>query len=315
VRVAEQERSLAAWDHEAARLAVVTATTKAFVTALAAQERLALATDMQRLARDTAAAVERSVAAGAAAPVESTRARVVAARAAVESAQAERALDGARTLLAASWGEPRARFGHLEGSLAAVGTLPAEADLVAALERSPAIARWKTTRAARAAAAALERARRIPDVTVGAGGRHFSDNGDNALVFEVSLPLPVFDRNGAAVMAAREREAQAEDEAEAARVEARRALADAYLRLREARATARALADTLLPDARRTVADTVDAFRKGVLPTTDLLLARRTLMEIERERLDALERFHLAAADIERLTGAPLARTNEGDGR
>src|SRR4029453_18550480 len=107
----------------------------------------------------------------------------------------------------------------------------------------------------------------------------------------------------------------AEDEAEAARVEARRALADAYLRLREARATASALAHTVLPEARRTVADTVDAFRKGVLPTTDLLLARRTLMEIERERLDALERFHLAAADIKRLTGAPLARTNEGDGR
>jgi cobalt-zinc-cadmium efflux system outer membrane protein len=152
-------------------------------------------------------------------------------------------------------------------------------------------------------------------VTVGAGGRHFSDNGDNALVFEVSLPLPVFDRSAGAVAAAREREAQAEDEAEAARAQARRALADAYVRLREARATADALADTVLPDARRTIDDSVDAFKKGILAAGELLLARRALIEIERERLDALERFHLAVIEVEQLTGVPWRSTTGGDER
>src|SRR5262245_47550491 len=88
MRLAEQERSLARWDHEAARLAVVAAATKAFFSALAAQERLGLAVEMERLARDTAAAIARSVAAGATTPVESTRARLAVARAAVERGQA-----------------------------------------------------------------------------------------------------------------------------------------------------------------------------------------------------------------------------------
>src|SRR5262245_22100997 len=82
VRIAEQERGLSAWDHDAARLAVVALASKAFVTALAAQNRLTLASDMERLARETAAAVDRGVTAGATVPVESVRARVAVATAA-----------------------------------------------------------------------------------------------------------------------------------------------------------------------------------------------------------------------------------------
>jgi hypothetical protein len=126
----------------------------------------------------------------------------------------------------------------------------------------------------------LERARRFRR-TIGAGG-HFSDNGDNALVFEMSLPLPPD------AAPPTEREAQAGDEAEAARGKRGahwRTRPCAYVR----RATATALADTVLPDARRTVTEPGCSARAGCI--RELLLARRALIEIEREHLDALNAF------------------------
>ncbi|HWP67324.1 MAG TPA: TolC family protein [Candidatus Limnocylindria bacterium] len=315
MRVAEGERQRTVWDLEAARLAVVADTTKAFVGVLAAQERVRLAREMERLADETATAFTKSVAAGAASPVNAAWARVAVARAAVAREQAERVLAAKRTLLAATWGGTHASFARVAGELDRLPPVPVEADLLEALERAPAIARWSTEERAREGDVALERARRIPDVTIGAGGRHFSDNGDNALVFEVSLPLPVFDRNTQAVAAARERLAQARDEAAAARAAARAALVETRLELAEAHATATALTTRVLPEARRAARDALAAYRQGALRPMDVLEARRTLVELEEERLDALERVHVAAAELARFTAAPLSLPPGGGAR
>lgn len=312
-RVAEIDRDLAAWDYEAARRDVVASTTKAFVAVLAAQERRALAAELERVARETLAAVERSVAAGAAVPVEALRARVTLGRVEVEGAKAGRELDAARTQLAARWGATQVVFPRVRGDLARLAPLPAEAALAGALAEGPDLARWTTERAARRAALALERARRIPDVTVGAGARHFSDNGDNALVVELSLPLPIFDRNRGGVVAAREQLAKGRDEADMARVDARVALSEAYERLAAARDEASSLASRVLPDARRSASGTMAAVRQGLLRPLDALEAQRALFELQGDHLRALERFHLAAADVERLTGmSPHDLSNGG---
>jgi cobalt-zinc-cadmium efflux system outer membrane protein len=314
-RVAEIDRDLAAWGYEVARRDVVASTTKAFVTVLAAQERRALAAELERLARETVAAVERSVAAGAAVPVEALRARVTLGRTEVEGAKVARELGAARTQLAARWGATQVAFPRVRGDLARLDPLPSEAVLAGALADGPDLARWTTERAARRAALALERARRIPDVTVGAGARHFSDNGDNALVVELSLPLPIFDRNRGGVVAAREQLAKGRDEADMARVDARVALSEAYERLAAAHDEASSLAARVLPDARRSASGTMAAFRQGLLRPVDALEAQRALFELQGDHLRALERFHLAAADVERLTGMPLHDLSNGGAR
>jgi cobalt-zinc-cadmium efflux system outer membrane protein len=259
--------------------------------------------------------VERIVAAGAGAPTEAAAARVSSGRAAIARAKAERELAGARALLAATWGSSAPRFRAVGGDLNRFHRLPSEAELAGALVDSPALARWESEQAARRSALALEQAQRIPDVTVGAGGRHFSDNGDNALVFEVSLPLPLFDRNRAGVEAARERLGQAGDEAAAATLGARAALAEAYQHLLAASEEATTLDARVLPEARRAVQGTLHAFRQGQGRAVAVIEAQRVLRELEGEYVDALERYHFAAVDIERLTGVPLAAAQDRGAR
>ncbi len=314
-RLAALDRDLAAWDEQAKRLAIRASTTKAFVGTLAAQERVRLATDLVRLSQEALGAVQRSIRAGASASIEATRARVALGRVTIERARAERELDAARTLLAASWGTEEARFTSLSGDLATRTRLPAEATLVGALVRNPDIARFATERDERRAALAVEEAKRVPNVTVGAGARHFSDNGDDALVVGLAVPLPVFDRNQGGILAAHHRLAGADAAATAAHLSARTALAEAYQRSRAAHEAATELERDILPNARAALRGTIDALHQGLLRPGDVLEAQRTLLELQGEYIRALESVHLAAADMERLCATPLRELANGGDR
>jgi cobalt-zinc-cadmium efflux system outer membrane protein len=312
-RLAALEGELARWDYEAQRLEVLARVMKAFIGVLVAQGRLELAKKLEQVAREGVDTVARSVEAGASVPVETTRARVTLGRAAIERARAEKELLVARATLVASWGGKEARFTKVAGDLPHLPAIPAESLLLENLPASPDIARWTTEQSERKASLDLEAARRIPDVTAGAGGRHFSDTSDNALVFELSVPLPVFDRNQGAIAASQSRLTRAMREGEAAEINARAAVQEAYQRLSAAAGQAETLRSTVLPEARAASAGTVDAFKKGLLRPLDLLESQRTLFELEGDYLTALGEAHLAAADLERLTAHPL--TTHGDTR
>lgn len=310
--VAQRSRDLASWDYATRRLAVLTQAAKAFASVRIAQERLAQVKELVRLAEESLTAVERSVGAGATAPVETTRARVALGRVALERSSTERELEEARTRLASSWGASTAHFGNVSGELALIQPIPGEGSLAPLLEKGPELARWQAELEEREAELSLEQTERIPDVTVGAGGRHFEDNGDNAFVFEFAVPLPVFDRNQGAIEAARERVSKAEQERRAAELTVRVELAEAYRRLATAYEQASTLQADLLPEAEKAYAGTLGAFRRGALRPLDVLEAQRTLFELRGEHLDALETYYHAAADIERLTGRPLRELAAG---
>lgn len=313
-RVAALGQEVATRDYEAKELAVLARATKAFVRTLAAQERLRLAEERERLTRRGVEVAEARVGAGGAAAVEATRARVTLARSDIERRRAERDLAAARSALAATWGGSGAEVRRVEGDLSSPGVLPPLGELEARLDASPDLARWTTELEERRAALALEETGRIPDLTVGAGGRHFSDNGDNALVLEFSAPLPLFDRNQGAIAEAQYRLQKARSDRDAAGVELRAALASAYAELSASHEQAALLRAEAIPVAEQSLADAFAAYRKGGLHFEEVLAAERTLFELRGEYLDALESLHVQAAEVGRLTASPLGR-GKGDAR
>jgi cobalt-zinc-cadmium efflux system outer membrane protein len=306
-RLAALGTDLAVWDAEAARRRVVAETTVAFVRVLAAQARLASAVELERFAERAVGAAEALVAAGASPGVETARARVAAGNAALARRRAEVALEAARRGLAGHWAGVEPTFGRAVGDLARLVPPPAAAEAARALERHPEWTRWGTEVDERDAALALERAERVPDVTVGAGGRHYGDTGDHGAVFELRVALPVFDQNAGAVAEAAHRLAKARAERRAARVGLRAALADALARLAAAHERATQLRDDVLPAARASVDGTLEAYRKGRLRQLDVLDAERTRFELEADWVEALEAYHLARVELERLIAGPPA--------
>jgi cobalt-zinc-cadmium efflux system outer membrane protein len=305
-RVAALEQSLAGWDYESKRLDVVTGVTKAFVDVLAAQERLALTEELVRLADEVFNAVRERVRYGKVSPVEEAKAGVVSATSRIELEKAERGLEAARKRLAATWGSSSPAFERVDGRLDVVEPIPPAGELAGRISQNPDIVRWTAEMEQREAAVKLENARRIPDLTLSGGVKHFRETDYHTFVVDLSVPLPLFDRNQGGALEARHGLAKAGEERKASEVRARTALAEAYLTLSAAFAQAVALRDDVLPAARTAFDAYNEGYRLGKFDYLDVLDAQRTLFGARGQYIEALAAYHKAVADVEQLIGERL---------
>lgn len=312
--VAQYEKNLAAWDYETLRIDVLTETKKRFVEVLAAQEQLALVQELAGVAAEVLESVSRRVEAGSTSPVEESRARVELETTRIQRVQAERSLAAARQRLSAMWGGTTPIFTEAVGSLEDVPAPPSLEVLETRLEQSPTLARWGAELARHRAALELERSLGVPDLSLGAGVRHVGDADDAALVFEVGLPLPLFDRNQGGSRAAAMRLRRAEREERAAAVRTRTRLAVSHEVLLAAEAEVLALRDRAVPEAEAAFEAAQDAYLRGSMRFTDVLDTERLLFELKSRYFAALADYHSAVVDMERLLGESFQTIREDSG-
>ena len=124
-----------------------------------------------------------------------------------------------------------------------------------------------------------------------------------------SVPLPIFDRNGAAATAANARLAKAFEERRAAQARVSVMLTEAHRALSTAYDEVTALRTTVVPGSQQTFEAVSEGYRLGKFGFLDLLDAQRTLIGSGSQYLRALSEYHKAAADVERLLGEPLRQT------
>ncbi|MCS4096994.1 cobalt-zinc-cadmium efflux system outer membrane protein [Salinibacter ruber] len=308
--VAEEERDLAGWDYEAARLDVVSQTTQAFVGLVAAEQRVQLARQLVRLSEEVFQTVSRQVETGEVSPVEKQRARVPLSQARIRLRRAEEARAAARKTLSGQWGRSdTTAFAEVEGKFGPVRPVPSLDSVESALDRNPALARQQDEIEQARAVVSLEKSDRlpVPAVTVGwqrFGGRTGSDR--TALKAGVSLPLPLWDRNQGAVQRARFRLERARRQREAARVQLDTTLSKAYRSLASAQSEAQTIAEETLPAARSAFESVRQGYRQGKFDYLEVLDAQRTLFGVRRQQIQALSRYYRARVRVERLVATPL---------
>jgi len=312
-QLAAAEASLAGWDYETTRLDVLTDVAQAFADLLAAQERQALADESLALAERVLAAVSEQVKAGKVSPVEETKAGVSAAGARIERDRATRGLEAARKRLALAMGEPTPAFERAQGDFDRLQPVPPSERLAELLGQNPDVARWQSELAQRRAALAVEKSRRVPDLTVGGGISRFHAEDDNAFVMSVSIPLPLFDRNQGAVREAAANLAKAEHERHAAELQANLSLADACEALASAHTEATTLKQSVLPAAQSAFDAADEGFRQGKFDYLEVLDAQRTLVESKGQYIAALAEYHKSVAEVERLIGQGLNQATKSE--
>ncbi|MDN4053138.1 TolC family protein [Massilia sp. YIM B02763] len=311
IAVAEQERNVAIDDVNARRAELRADVITAYMEALTAQERLALAQASLELAHKSTDVTSRRVTAGKISPVEQTRSSVAEAAVRLELAQAEADLALAKRRLTALWASPR----PLDQSLQVpdtFGRLPAWPELAERLASSPQLRRAQSAVAGRDAQVKLERAQRIPDVTVTLGSQRERELGRTQGVVGLSLPLPLFNRNQGNILSALRRADQARDDLEAEQLRLTQVLADAYQRAEVASTQTVTLRDQVLPAAQSAYDAAVTGFEMGKFAFTDVLDAQRTLFQTKTQYLRALSDRYRSIADIERyvpITGTGVNST------
>ncbi len=301
------EQNLSGWDYEIKRMEIFTQVSKRFTTALGAQERLLLMEEVLKIGDQVVETVSARVKAGKASPVEETKVKVTLASLEIKLGRAKRDVMLSQKNLSATWGSSDPRFERVVGTLNTASEIPSIETLVEALNQNPELARWAVEISTRETAVLLEKSKALPDLTLSGGLRRLNGSDDDAFVFGLSFPLPLFNRNQGNTLEARHELAMAEEARRAAAIRINTELNAVYNTLASAQAELKALHQNVLPGANRAFEAVNEGYRLGKFSLMDVLDAQRTISDAKAQYLDALTAYHMALADLEHLIGVSLS--------
>ena len=276
---------------------------QAFYNSTIAQQRLLLTEQSLQLAERGLRVAQGRINAGKAAPVEAMRAQVQLSQVRLELRRAERDQATAYQQLAQVTGAPQATFTRVEEPTTA---LPAIASPQTLLDRLPTTAELRLARLQinqKEASLGLEKALRIPDLTVSIGSQYSETDRERVNLLGVSMPIPLFNRNQGNVLAAARRTDQARDLRNASELRLRSEVQSGLEQWATANIEVNAFNQVILPAAQSAVDTATRGFEMGKFNFLDVLDAQRTLFEARSQYLQAVADSTDAWVRIERIYG------------
>ena len=137
-----------------------------------------------------------------------------------------------------------------------------------------------------------------PTIQLQIGGRHFSDDNENALVASVNSTFPMFNRNQGKILTAEAAYTQALQNLKATRLRLHQELISAYLDLQQNTEESRLVKNQLLPTAQKASRHAIQGYEKGLYTYVALSNAMRLLLEEERHYQKAHADRHIALIKI-----------------
>lgn len=154
---------------------------------------------------------------------------------------------------------------------------------------------------------AIERANRVPDVTVGlsTGREGFSDGRERLTTLSVTVPLPLFKRNEAAIGQASTDLTQAEIERATAVRDAQAQVRRLWIRLQSQSERIRRLQGSMLPASADNLGLAVRSRQAGQIGLLEQLVVNRQALDADRELTDALADYGTTRIELEHAAGWP----------
>lgn len=303
IEVAERAQDAAGIELERRRNELRADVFQAFYNSTIAQQRLLLTEQSLQLAERGLRVAQGRINAGKAAPVEAMRAQVQLSQVRLELRRAERDQATAYQQLAQVTGAPQATFTRVEEPTTA---LPAIASPQTLLDRLPTTAELRLARLQinqKEASLGLEKALRIPDLTVSIGSQYSETDRERVNLLGVSMPIPLFNRNQGNVLAAARRTDQARDLRNASELRLRSEVQSGLEQWATANTEVNAFNQVILPAAQSAVDTATRGFEMGKFNFLDVLDAQRTLFEARSQYLQAVADSTDAWVRIERIYG------------
>lgn len=283
----------------------------AFVEALAASQRVERAREGLTIAREALLAVEAVVDAGKLAPAE-----LFLVQMEVELEQARvQALEATATSLlsrlASHWGGRPEEVSEVVGSLELPPDPPQWPEIDGAARGIPTLDLADSSCVEARSAVALEKKRATPDLEVGLGVRSNDGLAEQALVLSISMPLPLLDRNSGAIDEAYALERMTCTQGQWTR---RRWEAEVLALRQEATGLWNqhaSLKSSVLPAVEKAYLAVRTGIAGGKMRSSDLLAARRRMVELQQELIDVAEQFLLVSVRLDEMTGGLLAPFEE----
>ncbi len=295
-----EEANTARWHAEAQRLRVLNGVRVAFFEVAAAQETVELERQLVQINEDAVQTTEELVNVGQANEPDMLQARVEAHRARVALRNAENRYRADWEMLVALAGAPELRPGPLDMRPLRAGAAPLdfEATLADLLRRSPEIQAALAEIRRDQIMVRRERAEPIPNVTIqGVTGYNF-EFGTTVAGVQASIPLPVWNRNQGTVREATADLSRAHAEHQRIALSLRQRLAAAHNRYQDALQSVQDFHAETLPLARRAFEVQSENFRQRRAAWPQVLVARRTLVDLQLDYVRSLSDLRQAEVAI-----------------
>ncbi len=277
----------------------------AFLEVQGARERLTLQREAEQIASDLAGITHERVAAGELAATEETRAEARKAETRAETQKLDRLLAEAELDLATVLVEPDSSPVSADGQLPQEVAIPDRQTLLTGIQDSPLLALRQSETQLAATGLSLEQANAWSDPALSLAVREIQGKGAHAVSVGISIPLPLFQRNQAALAeaSATAQKARMNEEAVARRLRTERIKAHAMLIAADKEA--HTLRDEVISRATEAAEAVQEGFRAGKFRYSDVLEASQSLVQVKARHLDAILDLNRAAIALDRLLGKP----------
>lgn len=293
-KAADQDRLAAEEMAKAERLRVTAMIDGLYYRGLAEQRLLDVRMQMADLAGRTAATSHELANVGQADLPDVSEIEIEAQRAQLAVTMARNSLDRTWREIGALLNRPGLKPSTLEGDLEALPKLDADTVLTKVLAENPGLRAAAIAEARAGLATRRARAEAIPDVIARGGVRynrelHLDQIGGPLQqvgpegYFDVGISIPLFDRNQGAIQAAKAEEEQARAGVEVERQRLRARFAAVYQEYADAAAAIELYRSSLLPKARQSFEMYQGNFRQMAASYPKVLMAQRTLIQMEEE--------------------------------
>jgi len=277
---------------------------RGFVQVLGLQQRSSLEDEAIKSVEQTAGAVRSRVTAGEDTRLDGNVAAVEVGRARNQLARLAAELVEARTQLALLLQLPPGELPRAQGTLARDGTYTL-AELLESASRRPQFAAMDQRQRAARSRLSLERAAVSPDVTVGLGIAREGpgDARERVTGLNVSVPLPLFRRNAAAIARASADLTQLQIERQASEREARASVSALWIKLEGLRSRLAQVRSGIVAALDENQRLSTRAYREGELGLLELLVVTRQVVEGRRDLLEAEIEAALTRIALEQAAG------------
>ena len=284
---------------------------QAFYSSSTAQQRLLLSRQSLELAERGLRVAQGRIKSGKSSPVEGTRAEVQLSEVRLELRRAERDEASAYQRLAQVMGAPLPAFVSVGDPGRSMPTVPDSSLLLNRIGETAELRLAKLQIDQREASLGLEKAQRIPDLTVSIGSQYDERERERVNVVGLSMPIPLFNRNQGNVLAAARRTDQARDLRNASELRLRTDIQTTLDQWMTANTEVASFNQTILPAAQSAVDTATRGFEMGKFNFLDVLDAQRTLISARTQYIQAIAEATDAWVRIERIFGdvALLTRT------
>ncbi len=202
---------------------------------------------------------------------------------------------------------------RVDGDLSNLGTVGEFDTLFQRASENPAIAIFASEERLREAEFQLAKTQSSTDIGWSVGVRQFQDTDDTALVAGLSIPLNTSGRNAGALQSARAARDEVSVQREAALLNLRASLFDAYQQRKLGIETANSLRADVIPALTRALKLTQAAYESGRYGYQEWVAARQELIAAEYALIAAASASLQSGATIEQLTAEPLLPSLESD--